>query len=279
MLKEKVRLGQPTSTSRAQTKETASATSLVDDASQSQSQPKPGLNRVSSSTFRRATFKPQRSASVTSNNDGVPRSNTVNSRASSSTARNPSQTSRESVPASRASSYSVAPQPQSSELPPAALAVTSPMPTPPMSVFSPISNTSTPLEESFAGIGKRKRAFEEEPENQRPSAVEAVVVPPSSPSRFRQMAERGLRKLSPKKKFAQLMDEADAPTTNPFAPVSFDDAGPSLGRERPEERPSSVSSQSRAPEAQVPTSRRTRPGASSAIRPRVRLQDMLSGGR
>lgn len=286
MLKEKVRLTQPTTSSSSQPKEATSSAPLANDIPpESQSQPKAGVNRVSSSTFRRATFKPQRSASVTSNNGGPAKSDTVNSRTSSS-ARSSTQVPRESVVVSRAS-YSAVPPTQTSELTSPPPIISSTAPARRSSVFSPISNAPAPVEESFAGIGKRKRTFEEDAENQRLSIVEAVVVPPTSPSRIRQLAERGLRsiapRLSPKKKFAQLMDEADLPPTNPFAPISFDNIEPSSGRQGVEESHSSMPptapAYSKASEAQAPSSRRTRPGASGAIRPRIRLQDMLSGGR
>jgi hypothetical protein len=73
---------------------------------------------------------------------------------------------------------------------------------------------------ALSSTGKRKREIEVDSENRRPP--EAVVVPPSSPSRLRQLAERGLRTLTPKrsprKKLAQL---AGASESAPYIPLTL----------------------------------------------------------
>ncbi|KAF8310368.1 hypothetical protein DL93DRAFT_2157815 [Clavulina sp. PMI_390] len=72
-------------------------------------------------------------------------------------------------------------------------------------------------ESIFAGAGKRKRVTDDDAENRRPP--DAIVVPPSSPSRIRQLAERGLRTIvrSPTKRFSELPDEEE----NPRVPISI----------------------------------------------------------
>lgn len=121
--------------------------------------------------------------------------------------------------------------------------------------------------------GKRKREIEEDTENRRPP--EAIVVPPSSPSRLRQFAERGLRTLTPKrsprKRLAQLGDLEPPPhVPSALAPPSFDApdsviAGTSQVHFVPRKPPL------RSSHEQVPIGRRHHPS-----KHRVRLHEMLA---
>jgi hypothetical protein len=116
---------------------------------------------------------------------------------------------------------------------------------------------------ALSNTGKRKRETEDN-ENKRPP--EAVMVPLSSPSRIRQLAERGLRTLAPKrsprKKLAQMAGGSGA-----FA--SLASAQPSL--DTPNQRDTNIeSSQTRSQEHAPMRSR----GQHS--KPRVRLLEMLA---
>lgn len=116
---------------------------------------------------------------------------------------------------------------------------------------------------ALSNTGKRKREIEDN-ENRRPP--EAVVVPPSSPSRIRQLAERGLRTLAPKrsprKKLAQMAGGSGA-----FA--SLASAQPSL--DTPNQRDTNIESSQTRSQEHAPMRSRGQPS-----KPRVRLQEMLA---
>jgi hypothetical protein len=110
---------------------------------------------------------------------------------------------------------------------------------------------------TLSNTGKRKREIEDN-ENKRPP--EAVVVPPSSPSRIRQLAERGLRTLAPKrsprKKLAQI-----AGGSSTFTSASA----------QPNQRDTDIESSQTRSQEHAPMRSRGQPS-----KPRVRLQEMLA---
>lgn len=125
---------------------------------------------------------------------------------------------------------------------------------------------------ALSSTGKRKREIEADAENRRPPEV--VVVPMSHPSRMQQIAERGLRKLSPKRPPHKKPDLAEGPDSATFASSAL--AKPPF--DIPNQHGTDTeSSQIRV----VPNRLSLRSSQEQALgggppKPRVRLQEMLT---
>lgn len=252
MLKEKLRIAQPQSTQPR-----PESSTQLRKASQEESR------TDSASSWRRPTFMPHRTVSGSSER---PASDASGSRTSLLSTAHPVATSRISSMSSRTSRDTLASRTVS------ASSINSIEPQVPRLHFAPtgpsVASASSETGSLFGGIGKRKRNVEEDSENRRPA--EPIVVPPSSPSRIRQLAERGLRTLTPKrsprKKLAQLTEDGD--DSDPLVPLALTNPFGMTGDE-PGLTSKPLLFQTTGDLA--PITRATNP-----TRSRVRLQDMLT---